>query len=146
MINARLEGSLLFEFNEQQAKFIDEMIAQLAWCGEEAVRLARTDHSGFMDHSGNLRSSIGYCIYVDGHKAVGGQFDKVENADSGPAQGETLADQVGAQTHGIALVVVAGMEYASYVENIKGHHVLAPARLETEANVREALKGLVKGL
>jgi hypothetical protein len=110
-------------------KLIDsETITALQAVGEKAVSYARhippPDQGGlgFVDRTANLRSSIGYAVYRDGHQVVNSSKGTAE----GTNQGQALADQVGKQTDGFALVVTAGMYYAVYVES-KGRDVLTSA-------------------
>ncbi len=106
----------------------DETIEALRYVGERAVTHARSipdpDHGGkgFKDHTANLRSSIGYAIYKDGTLVTSGYDGQPE----GTNQGQALADSVGSNTKGYALVVTAGMYYAVYVES-RGRDVLTTA-------------------
>nr|DAH50675.1 MAG TPA: hypothetical protein [Caudoviricetes sp.] len=109
------------------------MIERLRLVGEKAVNVAR-GYTGkqYTDRSKNLRSSTGFIIVVDGMiygvggfvpcgKGTGG--DGVEGCESGKSYAEELAAKF---PQGIALIVVAGMEYAAFVQN-KGYNVLIEA-------------------
>ena len=126
----------------------EEIIVQLAYLGEESVKMAREDHPGnWMDQTGNLRSSVGYAIYDYGKKVMQSAFDEVKDGAQGAKIGkeyiESLATQY-AQTY--ALVVVAGMEYAEFVE-IK-RDVLqgaeAKAKQVCDERIRRAVETAVK--
>lgn len=94
------------------------ILTQLRFLGEKCVNHARQIDKkiGFEDQSGNLRSSIGYVIYLNG-KPIGENFEKVKGGDEGIEKGRKLAKEVaGKYPRGFLLVVVAGMEYALYVE------------------------------
>ena len=82
---------------------------------------------GFEDHTGNLRSSIGFKLFVDGEPVME-NYRKVLNGNEGIAKGKALADEVGqrCEQDQIMLVVTAGMEYAIYVES-RGRDVIASA-------------------
>lgn len=117
------------------------IIQELSALGEECVNRARSIPLGigFTDQSGNLRSSIGYGIYVDA-KEVLTYFpgDKEE----GKAGGMSLAKEIGAKTKGFALVVVAGMSYATYVE-ATGRDVLTSAELIGKGEFNKRLQNII---
>ena len=100
----------------------------MKFVGEKAVTYARSipppDQGGlgFKDRTANLRSSIGYAVYLDGKQLT----SSYSGTPEGTKQGEALADKAGAKTTGYALVVTAGMYYAVYVES-KGRDVLTSA-------------------
>lgn len=110
--------------------FLEEVLKQqieaFQHLGEMCVAHARSvpKKVGFEDRTGNLRSSIGYAIFVDGmaiHTAYKGRSEGIE-------AGSELAERVGKNTRGICLVVTAGMNYAVYVE-AKGRDVLTSAEI-----------------
>lgn len=128
---------------ETAARIISEEIsASLIRLGEECVARIRTrsKEESWVDQTGNLRSSIGYAVFEYGHKLMSSAFDSVPGPDGSGAEGsmkgkqfiESLARQY-ADTY--ALVVVAGMDYAEYVEAMKGKDVLASTELWARARV-----------
>lgn len=96
----------------------------LAVVGEKAVNKARESGS-YKDQTGNLRSSTGYIVVVDG-KVVDGKgasFKAVKDGKQGAKEGKDYAKQLAEKfPSGIALVVVAGMKYAYYVQK-RGYDV-----------------------
>lgn len=137
---------------------VDEMQINLfKQLGEEAVTFARSEHANnWQDQSGNLRSSIGYMIFVDGQPVFAPPFETVSPNNppkdgvplDGAKQGEQLCRQIGEQTTDISLVVVAGMNYALYVE-AKGRDVLAGAQTyvqRTLPTMIEQLKNDIKNV
>lgn len=123
-----------------------QLIESLTSVGEEAVKLAKTipPERGFKDRTGNLRSSIGYVVLVDG-KPVNVAFAAVKGGHAGVNEGQRLALQVGSKTEGYALVVVAGMNYAVHVES-KGRDVLTSAEKFAEKEVAKHLADLVTNI
>lgn len=122
-----------------------KQIARLQRLGEMCLIEAR-NNKGYMMQTGALLSSTGYQVFVDG-VAVHTQFDAESGAESGAAAkgmkaGQTIADKVGKQTKGVALVVVAGMNYAAYVE-AKGYNVLASAEHLAERELPRMLEKLI---
>lgn len=128
-------------------KFIEAIerrqIKRLQYLGEMFVKHAREvpASTGFTDQTGNLRSSIGYMVFKNGI-AVHESFIQVENGSEGVLAGQNNAKRIGAKyTDGIALVVVAGMNYAIHLE-AKGRDVLTSA----ESFAKQELPKLVEGL
>lgn len=126
--------------------FLDEVqrqqIRRLQMLGEMCVQHAREVPSdiGFSDRTGNLRSSIGYSIFVDG-VAVHSSYEVVKDGVEGAKAGQDLATRVGNQTSGVCLVVTAGMNYALHVES-QGRDVITSA----EELAREELPRLMNRL
>lgn len=97
----------------------------------------------FNDQTGNLRSSIGYIIVYDG-KIVRENFDH-SGGPIGQKEGRDFAEyQAALNPTGWALITVAGMEYAAFVE-AKGYDVITGSTLNANsqmnkvwANVRRA--------
>lgn len=117
------------------------ILTQLRFLGEKCVNHARQIDKkiGFEDQSGNLRSSIGYVIYLNG-KPIGENFEKVKGGDEGIEKGRKLAKEVaGKYPRGFLLVVVAGMEYAVCVE-ANNRDVLTSAEHLAEKKLPEMLK------
>lgn len=116
--------------------------------GEMCLIEAR-NNKGYMMQTGALLSSTGYMIFVDG-VAIHTHFDAASGAESNAAQngikaGSNLAEKVGKETKGIALVVVAGMNYATYVE-AKGYNVLSSAEHLAQRELPRMLKELTEDI
>lgn len=113
---------------------VNAAVQALAFLGMKCVNYARTIPSdqGFTDRTGNLRSSIGFKVFVGG-RAVQEDYKQVLGGTEGMARGKALADEVGARCkeHQIMLVVTAGMEYAIYVES-KNRDVITGSELLAE--------------
>lgn len=118
-------------------------IEALQYLGEKCVTHARSipTEQGFKDQTGNLRSSIGYAVFVDG-VAVHSFYDVVKDGAVGAKAGQELAEKVGGQTKGVCLVVTAGMNYALYVES-KGRDVIASAEQLAERELPRMLEELI---
>lgn len=85
----------------------------------------------YIDWTANLRSSIGYVVVMDGQIVGMSDFSKVKGLDSdggeGSKKGKEYARSLASRfPQGAALIVVAGMDYASYVQR-KGYDVLVSA-------------------
>ena len=84
--------------------------------GEEALTIARTRHK-YTRQTGNLTSSIGYCIIDDGKVIVESSFEVVGGGKKGAEEGRKfLRKLISENSDGIKFIMVAGMNYASFVE------------------------------
>ena len=112
---------------------VDKVILlNLQRLGEMAVIHARnrTGEESWFDQTGNLRSSIGYVIGKDGYVLGEGGFSRVLNGAQGCSEGEQYARELAHELAGkYFLIVVAGMNYASYVEEMDNKDVLASSEL-----------------
>lgn len=125
-----------------------KQIARLQRLGEMCLVEARTN-KGYMMQTGALLSSTGYEVFVDGI-AIHSQFDAASGAESNAAEmgiksGQSIAETIGKGTKGIALVVVAGMNYAAYVE-AKGYNVLSSAEHLAERELPRMLEKLISNI
>lgn len=116
------------DINRALDKWVEDCIENLEFVGEACVAEARTAGS-YTDRTGNLRSSVGYVISVDGDIRKKGGFESDKpGAEEGARYAESL---VGQYPQGIVLIVVAGMNYAAYV-SANGYNVLDSAELKAE--------------
>ena len=96
----------------------------------------------YIDWTGNLRSSIGYVIVRGGNIVTQSGFKSAKGGGEGAAEGKAYAEQLAAKfPHNIALVVVAGMNYAAYV-SAKGYDELDTAELLAEKLVPQMMRQL----
>lgn len=131
------------EVNKEIKNLVDGIIETLSYIGERAVTIAR-ERGDYMNRTGNLRSSIGYVILHDGEPVRQGEPQVYGEGNEGSQVAEELLTMMRSEyPHGIVLIVCAGMNYASYVEDIYGKDVLTSARLETEQIAERMLKELL---
>ena len=137
------EISALFETETKRVDTIT--IRALENLGKDCVAEARdrAQEESWFNQTGNLRSSIGYVVVAYGQIVKISGFETVLNGSEGSKTGKELAESLAEKySTGYALVVVAGMHYAEYVE-AKGKSVLASAELLAHAesyNMIEKLK------
>ena len=107
----------------------------------EVVRKARLLNT-YKDQTHRLRSTIGYKIYQDGQE-VASNFQSTggEKGDEGVQIGQQRAAEAAAGIPGIVAVVVAGADYASYVE-AKGFDVLTGSALQLQQLFEAELRNL----
>lgn len=134
------------------------IIRDLTIAGEEAVKKARsivTAGGGggvlppYTVQTGNLVSSVGYAITYNGQivtmssfQAVQGRPDKngipLGDGQEGSAKGKEYVKELAMRfPQGYALILVAGMHYASYVQELHHRDVLVSGSLVAEQLVRE---------
>lgn len=121
----------------------DEFLMALTKLGEECVVKVR-DRSfdeSWIDHTANLRSSIGYSVYQDGESLIQSAFETVKSGSTGSAEGRKMVNDLAKQySDTLALVVVAAMDYADKVEAIESKDVLESTRIWAQSVVQERLE------
>lgn len=113
---------------------------RLKYLGEELAKYAKDNHT-YTDQTGNLTNSIGYAV-VRGTRIVhyGGIDQPGEGAQTALAVLQEYAESL---THTYSLIVVAGMNYAAYVES-KGYNVILPAELRAKTEFPRVMAKLQK--
>lgn len=131
--------------------FIDESVEELAAIsakiGEDALTIAREQHK-YTARTGNLQSSTGFQVAVDGKTKLGTPFTPMPgktNPDgvTGSNMGKSYIDEVMAENavpKGITLAMVAGMDYAAAVE-AKDLDVLESAGKHVEREFERLSRG-----
>lgn len=124
----------------------EQQIKRLQMLGEMCVSHARSipKEQGFEDQTGNLRSSIGYAVFVDG-VAVHSFYEEIKSGAIGVKAGQELSVKIGERTNGVCLVVTAGMNYAIYVES-KGRDVISSAEQLAERELPRMLEKLIDNI
>ncbi|MBR6250121.1 MAG: hypothetical protein IKR17_02870 [Bacteroidales bacterium] len=119
------------------------IIRTLCYIGEACVNEARSYHGkAYLDQTGNLRSSVGYIVVVNGQVVQDGGFVAIKEGQEGTQSGKEYAMKLAAQyPHDAALFVVAGRNYAKYVV-AKGYNVLQSAESLAEKLVPQLLSQL----
>lgn len=140
------KGQLTITLQKEVAHITEVMINTLQYVGNEAVKVARTSHK-YKDQTGNLTSSIGYVLSVNGEIITMSDFNAVKGAvegtigDNGSKTGKELAMSLAQHSSGITLILVAGMEYATFVEAM-GLNVLEAAKITAEKLLKNILNQL----
>lgn len=132
-----------------QERAEEKLLVTLRYAGEHFVKFAR-ESGKYIDHTGNLRSSIGYVIVMNG-EIIDSDFQVSgkggTDKHTGKEKGEKLA-RVIAMIHneGMVLIGVAGMEYAVYVEAMESKDVISGASERTEEILRSSLARAFKDI
>ena len=127
-----LEGYIRKRADQIVQAYLDD----LNFIGLKAVSFIRdrSTAESWEDQTGNLRSSIGYVIVRDGQILNKGGFGKVTGKTAsdvdGSSEGSSYAERLARNyPTGYALIIVAGMNYAAYVEAKENKDVLASGEL-----------------
>ena len=136
MINERIE-------RKKQALYV-----RLFYIAEQCLKNARKNHK-YKVQTGNLTSSINYCIIDNGEIIKAGEWKTTPRTKNGGKEGidkgmEYLREMAEAQPHdGITFLMVAGMPYAKYVEAMS-LDVLESSEEMAEKKVKEMIQKLLK--
>lgn len=116
-IRQKTPQSQVNQYLENQLKQRERVfINVLERIGQECIIEAR-NNGNYTDQTGNLRSSIGYAIFNNGKIISSSSFESIKNGKEGQKQGRDLVKSLVSEfNQNIVLVVVAGMNYAAYVE------------------------------
>lgn len=127
-----------------QVKAFENRVEQAAiflmqYLGEDLVKYAKDMHN-YTDRTGNLTNSIGYAV------AKGKEIVFYGGPESGGAGNDAALQvamkMVNSLPNRLSLVIVAGMNYAAYVE-AKGYNVILPAELKAKTDFPQAMKKLM---
>ncbi len=119
---------------------LEDLVDQLDRIGLECVNNAR-ERGNYTDRSGNLRNSIASAVVVDG-QIVRSNFFIGEGKVKAHQYIQELAKE---HNQGIVLLIIAGMNYAAYVEfghsdgSTRPYNVIASAEDLADSLVEELL-------
>lgn len=147
-IRVTTSNAKLSSFLERAAKYIQEAILKaLSKLGDECVvRIRnRSARESWIDHTGNLRSSIGFGVYDRGEKFMESTMSTVLQGSEGSAKGKQMIDTLAEEyAKTFALVVVAAMEYASEVEALESKDVLSSTYIWARGVVEQRINNAVQ--
>ena len=129
--------------DDQLQRWLTVIIRKMNRIGLQAVARvrARSGEESWFDQTGNLRSSIGYCICQNGQVTNSSGFKKVKNGSEGSIQGQKYLEEIASQyPDQYVLIIVAGMEYAVYVEAMENKDVLASAEIFVKDEIAKLCK------
>lgn len=138
------------KLNLGRGALIDTLVENMCYIGDTCVKIAR-ERGDYNDITGNLRSSIGYIVLSSGtvkkYGAPEQKSGKKGDGSVGIAQGNALLKKLQAEyPYGVVLVLCAGMNYAAFVENVRGKHVLIDAELEAQRLIDKLLGSYIKSV
>ena len=122
-------------------------IRALSKLGEQCVTKIR-DRAGdksWYDQTGNLRSSVGYVIAHNKNIIQYSSFNQLKQGSEGVKTGKDLAEELAKKySNNYVLIVVAGMNYAEFVEAMDNKDVIASTELWVKEQVPLMLEKLKK--
>ncbi len=128
--------------NDEVQTWFDELVEELRQKGKEFTRKARArtkTQGGFNDVTGNLRSSIGFCLVYE-NRVVESYFPPIKGGTTGEKTGaryaQGIAFEVRQSKDDVVLVLAAGERYAEYVPG-RGIHVIEDADGLFEAELKK---------
>lgn len=115
-------------------------IYMLTQLGESLVKYAKQQRN-YTDQTGNLTNSIGYVVVKNGKPISFGGLD--QSGDGKDAGYKLAMDMAAKTTSSFSLIIVAGMNYAAYVEAM-GYNVILPAELKAKTDFPATMKRLME--
>lgn len=110
------KGAEMQFFKERFEQWRQSVLDTFVYVGEQALAIARNNHK-YLDQTGNLTSSIGYAVVENGKVYKQSTFAQVKGGTDGTREGAAFLQRlISENSNGIVLIMVAGMEYAAYVE------------------------------
>lgn len=106
--------------------------------GEELVAFAKDTHT-YTDRTGNLTNSISYAIVR--HKEIL-YYNEVQREEANAAALKVAMKMAESLSDAYSLIVVAGMNYAAFVES-RGYNVILPAELKAKQEFTNKVKPLI---
>lgn len=125
---------------EEIRKSERDIIKKLSYIGESAISEAR-ENGDYMDQTGNLRSSVGYVILNNGKTVLENiqRSERGTDRSTGVQVAKNFIQEISEKyKNGFVLIVVAGMNYAVYVEAL-GRNVLSSSKLLAESLAKQLL-------
>ena len=125
---------MLFQKRLEQAT-----IFTLQYLGESLAKYAKDNHT-YTDQTGNLTNSIAYAVVKDKEIVY---YDATTQPGEGAEEALKLAMKIASSLpNKFSLIIVAGMNYAAYVE-AKGYNVILPAELKAKKEFPIVVRELI---
>lgn len=143
------EADLQKQMDEIISRIVRVTKNELNQLGLEMLRNARMKtaaQGGFNDQTGNLRSSIGFILMYDGEVLHDDFQASAKGTDraTGVQKAKDTAEEIAAEKpEGWAIILVAAMEYATWVE-AKNKDVITGSTLNANTKLQTALNNVLK--
>jgi len=132
------------ELEKSREDFVKQACSAFFNLGKKAVDIVVAD-GNYVNRTGVLRSSIGCGVFYNGIQVSEYGFFTTFGPESGASLGRKLLYSIGKQNvvrNQVKLVVVAGADYASFVEANENYRVLVTGVDFIESNLQSILRGL----
>ena len=123
-----------------QEKLDKAVLLSLHDLGEDLVKYAKDNHT-YTDQTDNLTNSIGYAVVRNKEIVSHGGLNQPGISGESALQAALKMAQSTQSTY--SLIIVAGMNYAVYVE-AKGYNVILPAELKAKKDFPAAMAKLME--
>ena len=124
------------QYFQQQVELAMKLLLQEF--GEELVAFAKDTHT-YTDRTGNLTNSISYAIV---RKKEILYYNEVQREEANAAALKVAMKMAENLSDAYSLIVVAGMNYAAFVES-RGYNVILPAELKAKQEFTSKGKPLI---
>lgn len=124
------------QYFQQQVELAMKLLLQEF--GEKLVAFAKDTHT-YTDRTGNLTNSISYAIVR--HKEIL-YYNEVQREEANAAALKVAMKMAESLSDAYSLIVVAGMNYAAFVES-RGYNVILPAELKAKQEFTNEVKPLI---
>lgn len=124
------------QYFQQQVELAMKLLLQEF--GEELVAFAKDTHT-YTDRTGNLTNSISYAIV---RKKEILYYNEVQREEANAAALKVAMKMAESLSDAYSLIVVAGMNYAAFVES-RGYNVILPAELKAKQEFTSKVKPLI---
>ena len=124
------------QYFQQQVELAMKLLLQEF--GEELVAFAKDTHT-YTDRTGNLTNSISYAIV---RKKEILYYNEVQREEANAAALKVAMKMAESLPDAYSLIVVAGMNYAAFVES-RGYNVILPAELKAKTDFPKAMQKLM---
>lgn len=133
------KGAVFDEVMLFQKRLEQATIFTLQYLGESLAKYAKDNHN-YTDRTGNLTNSIDYAVVKDKEIVY---YDATNQPGEGAEEALKLAMKIASSLpNKFSLIIVAGMNYAAYVE-AKGYNVILPAELKAKKEFPIVVKELI---
>ena len=133
------KGAILNPVAAFQKQLELAFVTLLKYMGEKLAKYAKDSHN-YQDQTGNLTNSIGYAVVQNKEIVYYGGSD--QPGEGAKAMLEAAMKYAATLPNTFSLIIVAGMNYAAYVE-AKGYNVILPAELKAKSELPAEIKKLV---
>ena len=127
-------------------ELVKQICLQLDYLGQSCVKRIKEREDNWTDRTGNLRASIAAAVFSMARKKA--QTALGNTSGIGGSEAQQYIDSIASRySETYALVVVAGMDYAGYVEAMESKDVLNECRLwaeqEVDSYINDAIENTV---
>lgn len=133
------KGAVFNEVMLFQKRLEQATIFTLQYLGESLAKYAKDNHT-YTDQTGNLTNSIAYAVVKDKEIVY---YDATTQPGEGAEEALKLAMKIASSLpNKFSLIIVAGMNYAAYVE-AKGYNVILPVELKAKKEFPIVVRELI---